>query len=124
MLSRFSIDESLHNRDGLAIKAFDGSTLVDAFISRHVMDEWVEPVAPAGRRRSLYRKQYNELGRKNLPAIARIVSSKYDRGPTFNRQHPYVEVLTADITECGEVIDQSGLVRDALPPAFEPVAAR
>ena len=124
MLSRFSIDESLHNRDGLAIKAFDGDMLIDAFISRRVMDEWVEPVAPAMRRRSLYRKQYNELGRKNLPAIARIVSSKYVRGRMFNRQHPYIEVLTADIIESGEIIDQCDLVRDALPPAFQAVAAR
>jgi hypothetical protein len=86
------------------------------------MDEWVEPVAPSGRRRSLYRRQYNELGQQNLAAIARIVGAKYERGTAFNRQHPYVEVLTDDIIDSGEAIDQSRLVRDPLPPAFERVA--
>jgi len=102
----------------LVLQAWDGDKVVDAFISRHVMDEWVEPIAPTGRRRSLYRKQYNELGRKNLLAIARVVGFKYGRGREHNRQHPYIEVLTSDIIESGEVLDQSALVRDPLPPAF------
>ena len=69
MLKRFSVDESAHNRDGLVIKAYNGDRQVDAFISRHVMDRWVEPLAPAGKRRSLFRSQYNALGPKNLAAI-------------------------------------------------------
>jgi hypothetical protein len=121
MLNDFSIDEAPHNRDGLVITAGDGEFRVDAFISRQVMDEWVEPIAPPGRRRSLYRSQYNDLGRRNLPAIARIVSAKYARGKTFNRQHPYVEVLTDDVINSREVIDRSGLVRHQLPPAFHSV---
>lgn len=119
MLARFSIDDSLHNQDGLVVQAWDGNRKVDAFISRRVMDEWVEPVAPSGRRRSLYRKQYNELGQQNLSAIARIVAAKYERGAAFNRQHPFVDVLTSDIIESGETIDQSRLAREPLPPAFE-----
>lgn len=118
MLSRFSIDDSPHNRDGLVIRAYDGDTLVDAFISRRVMDEWVEPVAPPGRRRSLFPAQYNELGQRNLDSISRIVSTKYDGGKAHNRQHPYVEILTSDIIDSGESIDQTGLVRTPLPPAF------
>ncbi|MDQ8728153.1 signal transduction histidine kinase [Bradyrhizobium sp. LHD-71] len=121
MLSDFSIDETPHNRDGLVITARDADLRVDAFISRKVMDEWVDPIIPAGRGRSLYRSQYNDLGRRNLPAIARIVSAKYERGKTFNRQPPYVEVLTDDIIDSGEVIDQSGLVRHPLPPAFHSI---
>lgn len=124
MLTRFSIDDSLHNRDGLLIEAWDGGQRVDAFISRRVMDEWVEPVAPSGKRRSLFRKEYNELGWRNLSAIARIVAAKYERGAEFNRQHPFVDILTSDIIDSGETLDQSQLVRDPLPPAFERVPPR
>jgi hypothetical protein len=121
MIDRFAVDDSPHNRDGLVIQAWDNEKLIDAFISRRVMDEWVQPVSPAGGRRSLFRTEYNALGRQNLDAIARIVSAKYDRGPAFNRQHPYVEVLLSDIVGSGEAVDQSQLVRAALPPAFERV---
>jgi hypothetical protein len=124
MLTSFSVDESAHNRDGLVIEAYDGGRQVDAFISRHVMDEWVEPISPPGRRRSLFRKQYNALGRKNLEAIARLVDAKYAQGRAFNRQHPYIEILTSDIVDSGESIDQAGLVRDPLPPSFESVVLR
>ena len=118
MLTQFSVDETAHNRDGLVIEAYDRKQQVDAFISRRVLDEWVEPIAPPGRRRSLFRKQYNALGRKNLEAISRLVDAKYARGRAFNRQHPYIEILTSDIVESGESIDQTGLVRDPLPPSF------
>jgi hypothetical protein len=121
MIDRFAVDDSPHNRDGLVIQAWDNEKLIDAFISRRVMDEWVQPVSPAGGRRSLFRTEYNALGRQNLDAIARIVSAKYDRGPAFNRQHPYVEVLLSDIVGSGEAVDQSQLVRAALPPALERV---
>ena len=124
MLTSFSVDESAHNRDGLVIEAYDGGRQVDAFISRHVMDEWVEPISPPGRRRSLFRRQYNALGRKNLEAIARLVDAKYAQGRAFNRQHPYIEILTSDIVDSGESIDQTGLVRDPLPPSFESVFLR
>jgi hypothetical protein len=123
MIDRFAVDDSPHNRDGLVIQAWDNEKLIDAFISRRVMDEWVQPVSPAGGRRSLFRTEYNALGRQNLDAIARIVSAKYDRGPAFNRQHPYVEVLLSDIVGSGEAVDQSQLVRAALPPAFERVVS-
>jgi hypothetical protein len=116
MIDRFAIDDSPHQRDGLVVLAWDDDKRVDAFISRRVMDAWGEPVSPPGRRRSLFRAEYNALGWRNLDAIARIVSAKYDRGPSFNRQHPYVEVLLSDIIESGEAIDQSQLVRAVLPP--------
>lgn len=121
MLSDFSIDEAPHDRDGLVITARDGEFRVEAFMSRQVMDEWVDPIVPAGRRHDLCRSQYNDLGRRNLPAIARIVAAKYQRGKTFNRQHPRVEVLTDDIIDSGEVIDRSGLVRQQLQPALHSI---
>jgi hypothetical protein len=124
MIDRFKVDESPHSRDGLVLQAWDGDQLIDGFISRHVMDEWVEPIAPPGRRRSLFRAQYNALGQRNLDAIARIITAKYNRGPAFNRQHPYIEVLQSDIVASGETIDQSELKRAALPPAFERVISR
>ena len=37
------------------------------------------------------------------------MTSKYQRGAAFNRQHPFVDVLLSDITECGEVLDVSEL---------------
>lgn len=96
-----------HNSDGLLLHAWDGSERVRAFISRRVMDDWVDPKQPYGRRRSLFRAQYNALGKRNLAAIERIVASKYQRGAAFNRQHPFVDVLFSDITESGEVLDLS-----------------
>jgi len=110
-LTQFAIDESAHNSDGLLLHGWDGPQQVSAFISRHVMDDWFDPRQPFGRRRSLYRNQYNALGKSNLAAIERIVTSKYQRGAAFNRQHPFVDVLLADITESGEVLDVSALPR-------------
>jgi hypothetical protein len=92
---------------------------VEAFISRRVMDSWVDPRGPYESRRGLFRDQYNALGKVNLAAIERIVTSKYQRGAAFNRQHPFVDVLLSDIMESGEVLDVSGLVRELLPPSFQ-----
>jgi hypothetical protein len=49
------------------------------------MDDWVDPRQPYGRRKSLYREQYNALGKRNLAAIERIVAAKYLRGSALNR---------------------------------------
>jgi hypothetical protein len=104
--------------DGLRLYAQDGTERVEAFIGRKVMDVWAESVEHLGGRQSLFRDQYNALGKLNLAAIERIVSAKYERGATFNRQHPFVEVLVSDIRESGDVLNLSELVRDPLPPAF------
>lgn len=120
-LAHFSIDQGLHAMDGLLIHAQDGPDQVEAFISRKVMDIWADPVEPRGSRRSLFRAQYNGLGKLNLAAIERIVSSKYQQGAAFNRQHPFIEVLVSDIAESGEILNVDELVREALPPAFHRV---
>ncbi len=77
------------------------------------MDDWVDPKQRYGRRKSLFRAQYNalgkRLGKRNVAAIERIVASKYQRGAAFNRQHPFVDVLFSDISESGEVLDLSEL---------------
>jgi len=104
--------------DGLRLFAQDGSKRVEAFISRKVMDVWVDSVEHRGARQSLFRDQYNALGKLNLAAIQRIVSAKYQGGAASNRQHPFLEVLFSDITESGETLDLSELVREPLPPAF------
>jgi hypothetical protein len=104
--------------DGLRLYARDGSKQVEAFIGRKVMDVWVDSVEHRGGRQSLFRNQYNALGKLNLAAIQRIVSAKYQRGAAFNRQHPFVEVLFSDITESGEMLDLSELVRRPLPLEF------
>ena len=118
-LTRFAVDDSDHRRDGLVLHGWDGDEQVTGFISRRVLADWVDPRQPHGRRKSLFRTQYNALGRHNLAAIERIVTSKYRRGPAFNRQHPFVDVLLADITDSGEVLDLSGLVREPLLPSFQ-----
>jgi hypothetical protein len=118
-LTRFAVDDSDHSRDGLVLHGYDGDEQVTGFISRRVMADWVDPRQPHGRRKSLFRAQYNALGRHNLAAIERIVTSKYRIGPAFNRQHPFVDVLLADITDSGEVLDLSKLVRESPPPSFQ-----
>ena len=110
-LTQLAVDEGSHNMDGLRLHARDGSESVEAFISRKVMDIWVEPIEPYRRRKSLHRAQYNTLGKRNLAAIERIVSSKYQRGVAFNRQHPFVDVLYSDIIESGEMLDLGQLIR-------------
>jgi hypothetical protein len=117
-LTQFSVDNGPHNMDGLRLFAQDGSERIEAFIGRKVMDVWADSVEHRGGRRSLFRSQYNALGNVNLAAIRRIVSAKYQRGTASNRQHPFVEVLFSDITESGEILDLSELVREPLPPAF------
>jgi hypothetical protein len=104
-LTRLAVDESPHNSDGLVLYAWDGAERIMAFIGRRVMEIWVDPVEPCGGRKFLRRAQYNELGKRNIAAIERIAATKYDRGPAFNRQHPFVDILYADIAESGEVLD-------------------
>jgi hypothetical protein len=104
--------------DGLRVFAQDGSERIEAFIGRKVMDVWADSVEHHGGQQSLFRDQYNALGKLNLAAIQRIVSAKYQRGAAFNRQHPFVEVLFSDITESGEMLNLSELVREPLPPEF------
>ena len=112
-LTKFTVDEGAHNSDGLLLHGWDGDQPVTGFISRRVMDDWVDPRQPYRGRRSLYREQYNALGKRNLAAIARLVTSKYERGPAFNRQHPFVDILLADIVESREVLELGRLARSA-----------
>jgi len=117
-LTQSRVDDGPHNMDGLRLYARDGSKEVEAFIGRKVLDVWTDSVEHGRGRQSLFRDQYNALGTLNLAAIHRIVSAKYRRGAAFNRQHPFVEVLFSDITESGETLDLSELVRESLPPEF------
>ena len=96
------VDDSAHSMDGLVLHGQDGDQPIEAFIGRRVLDQWVEPREPSGRRKSLFRAQYNALGQRNVAVIERIVWTKYTRGASFSRQHPFVDVLLADITESGE----------------------
>lgn len=110
-LTSLSVDQSEHTRDGLLLHAMDGPEPVLAFIGRRVMDQWANLAEPSGSRLSLFRGQYNALGQRNLPAIERIVAAKYQGGPALNRQHPFVDVLLADIVESGEVLALGRLTR-------------
>jgi len=121
-LTGLAVDDGPHNMDGLLLHAQDGGQNVEAFISRRVMDRWVDPIEPYEGRQSLLREQYNALGKFNLAAIGRIVVSKYQRGATFNRQHPFVDVLLSDITDSKEALDTSELVREPRPPRFQRIS--
>jgi hypothetical protein len=81
--------------------------------------DWFECAGGGGYEKSLYREQYNALGKRNLAAIERIVTSKYLRGSAFNRQYPFVDILLSDIMESEETLDTSELVRDPPPPSFQ-----
>ena len=118
-LTQFTVDDSPHNRDGLLLRGWDGDQPVTGFISRRVMDDWVDPRQPYRGRKSLYREQYNALGKCNLAAIERVVMSKYERGPAFNRQYPFVDILLSDIIGSGETLDTTELVREPPPPSFQ-----
>src|ERR1700740_214769 len=117
-LTEIEVDETPHNMDGLLLHGWDGSERGEAFISRRVMESWVDPQEPYRKRRSLLRAQYNALGKLNLAAIERIAASKYQRGGAFNRQHPFVDILLSDITESKEALDMSELVREPPLPSF------
>jgi hypothetical protein len=117
-LTKFPIDEGAHNSDGLLLHGWDGDKQVTGFISRRVMDDWVDPRQPYRGRKSLYRAQYNALGKRNLAAIERILTSKYQRG---NRQYPFVDVLLSDIMESEGTLDTSELAREPPPPSFQRV---
>src|SRR5438093_9919544 len=121
-LTQFRVECGPHAMGGLRIFARDGTDPVEAFVGRKVMDVWAESIEHRGGRQSLFRDQYNALGKLNLAALQRIVSAKYQRGAAANRQHPYVEVLFSDITDSGEVLNLSELVREPLPPAFHRLA--
>jgi len=118
-LTQFHVDDGQHAMDGLRLFARDGTEPVEAFIGRKVMDVWAESIEHLGGRQSLFRSQYNALGKLNLAALERIVSAKYQRGAAANRQHPFVEILFSDITESREVLNLSELVREPLPAAFQ-----
>ena len=117
-LTQFAVDDSPHNRDGLVLHGWDGDQQVIGFISRRVMADLAEPGC-YGKQKSLFRKQYNALGKRNLAAIEQIVTLKYRRGAAFNRQHPFVDILLSDIAESGEVLDVSELVREPPLPSFQ-----
>jgi hypothetical protein len=86
-LTQFAVDDSPHNRDGLVLHGWDGDQQVIGFISRRVMADWAEPGC-YGKQKSLFRKQYNALGKRNLAAIEQIVTLKYRRGQSSTASTP------------------------------------
>jgi len=71
-LTQFSVDDGPHSMDGLRHFAQDGTECVEAFVGRKVMDVWAESIEHHGGRQSLFRDQYNALGKLNLAAIHRL----------------------------------------------------
>src|SRR5438132_13900553 len=96
-LTQFAVDDSPHNRDGLVLHGWDGDQQVIGFISRRVMADWAEPGC-YGKQKSLFRKQYNALGKRNLAAIEQIITLKYRCITAFNRQHHFENIIVYVIT--------------------------
>ena len=42
-LTQFAVDDGPHNSDGLLLHGWDGDQQVTGFVSRRVMDDWVDP---------------------------------------------------------------------------------
>ena len=80
-LMQFSIDDGPHNMDGLRLYAQDGAGQVEAFIGRKVLDVWAESIEHRGGAQSLFRDQYNALGKLNLAALQRMVSANTREAP-------------------------------------------
>ena len=91
---------------------------VEAFVGPRCLMSGRSPSSTRGGRQSLFRDQFNTLGKLNLAPLQRIVSGKYQRGAASNQQRPFVEVLFSDITESGEDLNLTEFVRELLPPAF------
>ena len=89
----------------------DGTEKVTAFMGRGVMEDWVDPKPGDGRRGEFLYRSIQCAWQTHAVAIKRIVTSKYRRGAAFNPRHPFVDVLLSDITESGEVLDVSELLR-------------
>ena len=62
-LTQFHVDDGQHAMDGLRLFARDGTEPVEAFIGRKVMDVWAESIEHLGGRQSLFRNEYNALGK-------------------------------------------------------------
>ena len=107
-LTGLTVDEGPHNKDGLLLHGWAGEQAVTVFVGRKVMDIWATPARHEPKRKSLFRAEYNALGTRNIEAIERIARFKYRRRRDFNRQHPFVEILTVDIVESGEVLNMRG----------------
>jgi hypothetical protein len=107
-----AVDSTAHSRDGLVLHSLEGAPEITAFIGRRVMDEWVAGERRANVGPSLFREEYNRLGAGNLRAIGRIVRAKYGDGTGFDAQHPFVDILLADIAASGEWLDLGDLWRD------------
>jgi hypothetical protein len=45
-LTQFAVNDGPHNSDGLLLHGWDGPQHVTAFISRRVMDNWIDPRQP------------------------------------------------------------------------------
>jgi hypothetical protein len=86
-LAQFRGDDGPHGTDGLRLFAQDGAAGVEWFICK-MIDVWAESVEHRGGRQSLFRSQYNELGKLNLAALQRIVSAKYQRGAALTASIP------------------------------------
>ncbi|MGO9459192.1 MAG: signal transduction histidine kinase [Rhodomicrobium sp.] len=112
---QLEVDENPRNSEGLILRGWDGATPLRVFISSRVMDNWAGPRRTAKNGKCLFREDYNELSKRNLAAIERIVVRKYRRGLAFNRQHPFVDVLLSDVVESGEVLDVGETREPPLP---------
>jgi hypothetical protein len=85
-LTEIAVDDGPHTMDGLVLHAWDGSEKVEAFISRRVMDSWVDPIEPyevgelssvpnTTRSASITLRRLSESSRRNIGVVGRSTAS-------------------------------------------------
>jgi hypothetical protein len=95
------IDGVEHTVDAPLIHCFDGKKIVLAYVSRTALEDYFSLSARPSMQDS------NLLVDRNLDALSRIVTSKYERGErsvynTFGQSYPRVDVTLEDMKSSGE----------------------
>ncbi len=88
------------------------------FAGRRALRRSRDPSGAGEAAEPVCRDQFNALGKRNIAAMSGSLTRNTSAAP-----HPTASTLMSrccfsDVTESGEFLDLSELVREALPPAF------
>jgi hypothetical protein len=73
-LKQLAVDDSPHYRDGLVLHGYKGSSEVTAFISRLVIDDWIDPMQGDQKRRKLALRRGRGAEVYDAPSSGTVVS--------------------------------------------------
>lgn len=107
LLSNLQVVHAQPDSDFVVLHGFEGAKMVVAFIPVVFLDDYF-------RSRHLSGKEANVLVDANLPAFARIISDKYERGEhrpysRFGSTLPRVDLTLADLEASGETLSATVL---------------